>query len=151
MKSKHSRTASGSALLTREEFKGQVFARSGGKCVFCDKDAVDPHHIVERKLFSDGGFYLSNGAAVCEGHHWQCETTELSLATIRAAAGIDVVSAAVPPWFLASASYDKWGNRIWPSGLRSWGPLEHDTGARRALALGGYLAVMMPSTYQEPT
>ena len=33
-------------LLTREEFKKQVFARTNGKCCVpgCDCDAIDAHH-----------------------------------------------------------------------------------------------------------
>lgn len=62
-------------LLTREEFKKQVFARTKGKCCVpgCTCDAVDAHHIMDRKLWNDGGYYLSNGAALCEKHHWDAE------------------------------------------------------------------------------
>jgi hypothetical protein len=62
-------------LLTREEFKKQVFARTNGKCCVpgCTCDAVDAHHIMDRKLWNDGGYYLSNGAALCEKHHWDAE------------------------------------------------------------------------------
>jgi hypothetical protein len=134
-------------LLTRGEFKRQVFLRSRGKCVFCSRDAVDAHHILERKLFVDGGYYASNGAAVCEAHHWQCETTQLSVETVRAHAGIN--QSTLPAGLLTDVPYDKWGNRIWPSGLRSWGPLENDSGARKALAAGGVLGLMLPADYRE--
>ena len=62
-------------LLTREEFKKQVFSRTKGKCCVpgCTCDAVDAHHIMDRKLWNDGGYYLSNGAALCEKHHWDAE------------------------------------------------------------------------------
>ena len=135
-------------LLSREEFKRQVFARSCGACVFFGKPSVDAHHILERKLFVDGGYYLLNGAAVCEVHHWDCESTALSVEAVRAAAGL-TGPALLPSALDPAGTYDKWGNRVWPSGLRSWGPLESDTGARRALAQGGYLAVMMPAAYYE--
>lgn len=134
-------------LLSRAEFKAKVFARSAEKCVFCGLAAVDAHHILERKLFSDGGYYLANGAAVCDRHHWACETTELSVETVRRQCGIDKPH--LPPGFEAGALYDKWGNRIWPSGLRSWGPLQGDTGARKALAAGGFLGRLMPPDYTE--
>lgn len=146
---RHQADGAADPLLPREEFKRRVFAKSGGKCVFCEQVAVDAHHILERKLFTDGGYYASNGVAVCEAHHWQCETTALSVEAVRKAAGICPGEAALPPGFEAGATYDKWGNRIWPTGLRSWGPLEHDTGARRALAQGGCLALMMPAAYCE--
>lgn len=62
-------------LLTREEFKKQVFARTNEKCCVpgCSCKAVDAHHIMDRKLWSDGGYYLSNGAALCEKHHLDAE------------------------------------------------------------------------------
>jgi hypothetical protein len=42
-------------LLTREEFKRQVFARDG-HCAFCQLPPVDAHHILERRLWPDGGY-----------------------------------------------------------------------------------------------
>ena len=65
----------GEELLTREEFKKQVFAKTHGKCCYpgCGWDAVDAHHIMDRKLWSNGGYYLSNGAALCSPHHYMAE------------------------------------------------------------------------------
>ena len=62
-------------LLTREEFKEQVFAKTNGKCCVpgCECAAVDAHHIMDRKLWSDGGYYLTNGAALCSKHHLDAE------------------------------------------------------------------------------
>lgn len=134
-------------LLSREAFKTLVLARSGGLCVFCPRPAIEAHHILERKLFANGGYYASNGAAVCADHHWDCEATRLSVEAVRAAAGITTVL--LPEGLLAGRLYDKWGTRIWPSGLRSWGPLEGDVGARRALAAGGLLGRMMPASHHE--
>jgi len=136
------------SLLTREAFKHAVFARSGGACVLCGQPAVDAHHILERKLFEDGGYYLDNGAAVCEQCHWQCETTEVSVEQVRQACAIG--ARVVPRGFVLGATYDKWGNRVWPSGLRSIGPLSQDDGMLRALAAGGFRSWLMPSDYQEP-
>lgn len=129
-------------LLDRESFHRDVLARSQGKCIFCDMPAVNAHHILERKLYLDGGYYLSNGAAVCEAHHWQCETTEFSVEDVRAAAGID--RPALPAGFEPGELYDKWGNRIRPDGLREPGPLFDDAGARKALAKGGKLGLFVP-------
>ena len=56
-------------ILTRDQFREGVFERDKHKCVFCDKPAVDAHHILERRLFSGaqaGGYFMSNGASVCE-------------------------------------------------------------------------------------
>ena len=62
-------------LLTREEFKKQVFARTRGKCCVpgCTCDAVDAHHILDRHLWYHGGYILSNGAALCGKHHLDAE------------------------------------------------------------------------------
>lgn len=136
-----------SKLLTREEFKRLVFSQSNGICVFCPLPAVDPHHIMERKLFEDGGYRLENGAGVCEIHHWACETTRISVEEVRAKAGITEIL--LPPGFDPSGRYDKWGNRIWPSGMRSVGPLGVDDGMRRALVAGGYFGLLMPADYIE--
>ena len=124
-------------LLTREEFKRQVFARSRGLCVLCSAPAVDAHHIMDRKLFADGGYRLSNGAAVCSACHWRCETTEVPVEEVLRASGLD--TPLLPPGFDASLSYDKWGNEIRPDGQRVPGPLFHDEGARRALEKGRVL------------
>lgn len=134
-------------LLSREAFKAQVFMRSKQLCGFCGGPAVDAYHILERKLFKDGGYYLDNGAAVCEKHHWMCETTELDLNAVRHACSI--VRPVVPPCMNPSTTFDKWGNYVWLSGMRTWGPLEHDAGARKALEKGGFLGVMMPPGYAE--
>ncbi len=134
-------------LLTREQFKAQVFERSHGRCVRCGEPAVDAHHILERKLFSDGGYYLSNGAAVCADCHLACERTTVSVKDVWAMASI--AAPALPPGWEPTACWDKWGNRVWPSGLRSVGPLAGDDGMRRALAAGGFLGLLMPAGYAE--
>lgn len=131
-----------SGLLTREEFSKQVLLRSGGRCVFCGALAVDAHHILDRKLFTDGGYYLDNGAAVCEAHHWDCETTRLSVEETRKAAGI--VRTCLPPQWSPTTRYDKWGNVLREDGLREPGPLFEDTGCRRALREGGVLGRFVP-------
>jgi hypothetical protein len=127
-------------LLSREAFKIQVLGRSAGLCVFCTAAAVDAHHILDRKLFSDGGYYLNNGAAVCAQHHWDCETTVLSATDTYAAAGI--TQPVLPPGFLAECVYDKWGNHSRGDGTWVAGPLIHDSGARRALAASGKLGLI---------
>lgn len=134
-------------LLSRSDFKDQVFARSKGLCVLCGAPAVDAHHILDRKLYPDGGYYLSNGAAVCAPCHLDCEHTRVSVEQVRQAAGIP--NPVLPPGLDPTALYDKWGNRLWPSGLRSAGPLASDDGMRRALAAGGVLGFLMPADYLE--
>ena len=62
-------------LLSRKEFKELGFRRTNGMCCFpgCKEQAVDAHHIMDRKLWKDCGYYLSNCAPVCGKHHIECE------------------------------------------------------------------------------
>lgn len=126
-------------LLERSEFSAAVFARDHGKCVFCGEAADDAHHIMERRLFLDGGYYLDNGASVCHEHHMMCETTEISVEEVRTAAG--VVNPMVPPHLDPSLSYDKWGNPCLPNGTRQPGELFFEEGVQKALERGGKLDV----------
>ena len=52
-------------LLSRDDFRELTFQRDGHRCVLCGAPAQDAHHIIERRLFPDGGYYLGNGASVC--------------------------------------------------------------------------------------
>ncbi len=52
--------------MTRDDFRNAVFARDNHRCVICGEPAKDAHHILERRLFPDGGYYLNNGASLCE-------------------------------------------------------------------------------------
>lgn len=126
-------------LLGRAAFKSAVFGASGGRCAEHAAPAVDAHHILERKLFADGGYYLSNGAAVCEQHHWACETAALAVGAVREAAR--VFQSVLPDGFDPACSYDKWGNRLILSGpwrgYRGAGPLAADAGMLKALTAGG--------------
>jgi len=142
-----------SALLTRDEFRRAVFARDGGRCVVCRQPAVDAHHILERRLWPDGGYYLKNGASVCETHHIGCETTEISVEQIREAAGITVT--VLPPHLYSDEIYDKWGNAILPNGERIRGELFTDESVQKILDAGGKLRlfthwVKYPRTYHLP-
>lgn len=59
---------------TREAFRSAVFERDGHRCLFClETKNLDAHHIVSRKLFPDGGYFLDNGATLCQKHHLQAE------------------------------------------------------------------------------
>lgn len=100
--------------LTREEFKKQVFKRDHYECVFCDLPAVDAHHILDRKLYEDGGYHLNNGASVCGYHHIACEKTEIPLNEVYSACGIK--RPALPPLYAINKTYDKWGNEILQDG-----------------------------------
>lgn len=94
-------------LLTRDDFREGVFKRDNHKCVVCKEPAVDAHHIIDRKLFDDGGYYLDNGVSVCEKCHIEAERTIISCETLRKLAGINIV--VLPPEFEPDNVYDKWG------------------------------------------
>lgn len=124
-------------LLTRDAFREMVFLRDKGKCVFCDKPAVDAHHILERRLWSDGGYYLNNGASVCAEHHIQCETTNISVEDVRIACGI--TKPVIPEHLYDDIIYDKWGNPCMENGFRSKGELFFDESVQKILKQGGAL------------
>lgn len=124
-------------LLTRDQFREGVFARDGHRCVFCGQPAVDAHHIMERRLWSDGGYYLENGASVCEEHHLACERTLISLEKVREACGITRI--VVPEHLYPDQPYDKWGNPVLPNGQRMRGELFFDESVQKVLAEGGVL------------
>jgi hypothetical protein len=95
-------------LLERTHFKDAVFKRDGYVCVFCSAPAVDAHHILDRKLWPDGGYYIDNGASVCSSCHIDCERSVLTVEDCREACGITNII--VPPYLHVDQEYDKWGN-----------------------------------------
>jgi len=108
-------------LLSREKFKELSFKRDKNKCVFCNKQCDDAHHIIDRSLFNNGGYYLDNCASVCHEHHWSVEKTDISVEEVRKAAGIKNII--LPEGFDSSKSYDKWGNIVLDNGRRLPGPI----------------------------
>lgn len=125
-------------LLTRNEFREAVFKRDGYRCVFCGQRAedtpegkLDAHHIIERRLWADGGYYLDNGATVCEEHHLKCEKTLLDVEDVREAAGITKI--VVPDQFYPEQPIDKWGNYVLEGGRRTKGELFYDESVQKIL------------------
>lgn len=125
-------------LLTREQFSERVMARDKHKCVFCDRPATSAHHIIDRALFEDGGYYLENGASVCDEHHMQCEMTLISPAQVRAACGIQNI--VLPGHLYQDQPYDKWANPMLPNGSRLRGEMFFEEGTQKMLLAGGVLA-----------
>lgn len=111
-------------LLTRENFKILVFHRDKHKCVVCGEDAIDAHHILDRSLFDDGGYYIDNGVSLCAIHHEKAESTEISCSELRRLSKIENI---VLPDALGITEfiidYDKWGNPILKNGNRLKGYL----------------------------
>jgi hypothetical protein len=138
-------------LLTRDQFREAVFSRDGYRCVICNEPAQDAHHIIERRLFPDGGYYLENGASLCGKDHIRAEETTLSCDDIRRAAGITRV--VLPPHLYDDQSYDKWGNPIMENGTRLRGDLFYDESVQKILTpvLGIFTnRVKYPRTYHLP-
>lgn len=143
-------------LLTRDDFREGVFKRDNYKCVFCGKTAeqtpegkLDAHHIIERRLWPDGGYYLENGATVCEAHHLECERTIRSVEEVRAQCGISRIH--VPPHLYPDHIYDKWGNPVLDDGRRARGELYHDASVQKVLAQGVGLDLFTPYVKYERT
>ncbi len=140
-------------LLTRNQFRNNVFERDNHKCVICQNLGQDAHHIMERRLFDDGGYYLDNGATLCGPCHLKAEMTTLSCEEIREAAGITQIT--LPPHLYPDQRYDKWGNIILSNGQRLRGELFFDESVQQILAQGGVLGlftnrVKHPRTYHLP-
>lgn len=138
-------------LLSRIEFRESVFTRDRHKCIVCSRPAQDAHHILERRLFSDGGYYLDNGASVCDECHMLAEQTTISCEKLRTFAGIKTI--VLPEHFYPEQSYDKWGNIVLPNGNRLPGELFYDSSVQEILKplLGIFTnRVKYPRTYHLP-
>lgn len=57
----------------RDGFRDAVFQRDGHTCRMCGLCAVDPHHIISRNLFPNGGYVAENGIALCSACHEKAE------------------------------------------------------------------------------
>lgn len=126
-------------ILTRDEFREGVFKRDNHKCVICGEPAKDAHHIIERRLFDNGGYFLSNGASLCQVHHIEAEQTTLSCEEIRLATGIKEVVLPLHLYNDNDYTYDKWGNIIMPNGTRVRGELFYDESVQKILSQGKVL------------
>jgi hypothetical protein len=122
-------------LLTRDEFRQGVFTRDAGKCVICGAPGVDAHHIMERRLFAapaeKGGYFIDNGATVCEEHHLACERTDIMPEEVREAAGITRI--VLPEHLYEDQLYDKWSNIRMPNGQRLRGELFFDESVQKII------------------
>ena len=110
-------------LLSREEFKKQVFAKTNGKCCVLDClcDAVDAHHIMDRKLWKDGGYYLSNGAALCEKHHLDAEHGIITPRQCFIYMKQDPCMTNIPDKISEYLSYDEYISLLLEDKINKWG------------------------------
>ena len=140
-------------LLTRENFMISVLNRDQQKCAHCFcKHTLVAHHIIDRSLWPDEGYYLDNGVSLCNDCHLLAEQTILSCDKLRELANIQTVH--YPEHFFDDEIYDKWGNIILPSGMRIKGELYGETNLQRILppsVLTSFLPyVKYPRTYHCP-
>lgn len=152
-------------LLTREQFREAVFERDGYRCVVCGASPddnvyvtyIDAHHIMERRLFFDGGYYLNNGATVCSGDmpgrgcHLKAEQTLISCEKLREKCGI--TNTILPEHLYRDQKYDKWGNPVLQNGQRLRGELFDDESVQKVLTPVLRLftsRVKYPRTYHLP-
>jgi predicted restriction endonuclease len=126
-------------LLTREQFRDKVFKRDKFHCIFCSSTQISAHHILDRKLFSNGGYYLDNGASVCDEHHWSCEKTDISVEEVRKSCGITNII--LPENFDSTKTYDKWGNIVFPNGNREPGVIFWEENVQKILVSKFHLFV----------
>lgn len=99
-------------LMTRKDFREGVFARDRNNCVVpnCTNKVADAHHIIERRLWSDGGYYIDNGASLCTKHHKLAETNHIPPCVVRLYAGIK--NTIIPTTLDPTKHYDKWGKEL---------------------------------------
>lgn len=116
--------------MDRGDFKLAVLARDGHLCVVCKGPAVDAHHILERRLWADGGYIPENGVSLCSECHLKAERTEISPKELRELAHLKIV---VPPHMEIDEEYDKWGNVYMQSGQRAPGELFWDESVQKIL------------------
>jgi len=142
--------AENNILLSRDDFRNGVFERDNHKCVICSAPAKDAHHIIERRLFKDGGYYLNNGVSLCEKHHLEAESTKLDCQTMREACNITQI--VLPEHFYSEVEYDKWGNEVLKSGERLMGELYHDESVQKIMDKSVVFTdfVKYPRTYHLP-
>ncbi len=147
-----SRHHSTPTLLSRPDFRNRTFERDQFKCVVCGNPALDAHHIIERRLFKaspeKGGYFLDNGASLCEIHHIEAEQTVISCQSIRELSGIKTI--VLPEHFYADLDYDKWGNIITSEG-RLKGELYYEMSVQETLKNCTFLEYTVnPRTYHLP-
>jgi len=140
-------------LLTRDEFVKAAHARDKNCCVICKKPAEEVHHIIERKLWDDSGYYLNNAATLCGEHHLLAEQTILTCDEIRQKAGIEIIL--LPDHFETEYKYDKWGNVLMPNGTRLKGEMFYTEQVQKILASVNLLNdfskyIKYPRTYHLP-
>lgn len=127
--------------MTRDEFRTKVLGRDKSLCVMCKQPAADAHHILERRLFLDGGYQLANGASLCTGCHIKAEMTLITPEQLYECIGEKRV---LPEHLYPDYIYTKWGDIQNNNGTRFPGELFHDESVQKILAEGKVLDLYLP-------
>lgn len=130
-------------LLERKDFSYEVLERDHFKCVICGATHdLTAHHIIDRSLFENGGYYLDNGVTVCPEDHLKAERTQISCKELRKKAGITNII--LPEHFDTDEEWDHWGNIVMPTGARLRGELFFQDNVQKALSEGEVLGNFLP-------
>jgi hypothetical protein len=137
-------------MNSEQESSKEKIGRDSNKCILCSEHAADSHHILDRALWDDGGYYLENGVSLCPSHHLEAEKTLISCDQLREAAHITVVHQ--PEHFYVTDNYDHWGNIILPNGTLLKGEMFGNENVQKILKEAGVLDqfskyVKYPRTY----
>lgn len=124
-------------LLTRNEFRAACLERDKELCVITGEKATDVHHIMERRLFSDEGYYKSNGVSLSHEAHLAAERTLISCEELREKAGI--TNLILPDHLTPDQKYDKWGNPFLNQNTRLRGELFYEEPVQKILESAGVL------------
>lgn len=95
----------------RQNFRKNVFSRDNNNCLvpWCDSEADDAHHIIERELWEDGGYIEDNGASVCNKHHRYAEDNQIPPQAFYFWAGIENPPT---PDSIDTLDINKWGEKF---------------------------------------
>lgn len=95
----------------RKQFRDTVYSETSHTCIvpWCEADADDAHHVIERALWEDGGYIPANGAAVCNHHHQAAEANAIPPQAFWLWKGI---SEPRLPTTVDSVAVDKWGTEF---------------------------------------
>jgi hypothetical protein len=100
-------------LLIREEFRKKVLDRDGHSCILChNKENLAVHHIMERKLFDNGGYYVNNGASLCPSCHIEAEAGFIMPYKLWYKIGVEYEDYTYPKSLNGCKRWDKWGQEI---------------------------------------
>lgn len=136
----------------RIKFREECLKRDEYKCIICGSmNKISVHHILERRLWEDGGYHNDNGCTLCEEHHIEAEKTNLSVEYLRERAGINKII--LPEYLYDDQIYDKWGNIILDNGNRLKGELFFDESVQKIISDKLHLFIdyiKYPRTYHLP-